>query len=100
MNSGEANTLDMRRLALLARFQAIDMTLRTCLHKGGMNAIVRAHLERAIAHIREAHIAVNENIEVRTVQELASQLARIDEMREDLRAQEVLVSSTTQSPRI
>ena len=100
MNPGEVHTPDMHRLALLARFQAADMTLRGCLNKGGMDALVRAHLERALAHIREAHIAVNENIKVRTVEELAGQLARIEEMREDLREQEVLVSSTTPSLRI
>ena len=45
------------------------------LHQHGMDAIVRAHLERALAHIREAYIAVNEQTKVRTVQELADQLS-------------------------
>ena len=58
------------------------------LHQDGTDALVRAHLERALAHIREAHIATSEQTKIRTVQELTDQLARIEQMREDLRAQQ------------
>ncbi|MEI2725682.1 MAG: hypothetical protein V9H26_19855 [Verrucomicrobiota bacterium] len=40
-------------------------------------------MERALAHIREAYIAVNEQTKIRTVQELADQLARIEQMQAD-----------------
>ena len=59
----------------------------TCISTG-TDALVRAHLERALAHIREARIAVRERIQIRTVQELADQLTRIEQMREDLRTQQ------------
>ena len=88
MNPTKASTLDSRRYVLLARLQAADTALRASLHQHGTDALVRAHLERALAHIREAHIATRERIQIRTVQELADQLTRIEQMREDLRAQQ------------
>jgi hypothetical protein len=88
MNPGEASTLDSHRYVLLARLQAADSSLRASLHEHGTDALVRAHLERALAHIREAHIAVNERAKIRSVQELADQLTRIEQMRENLRAQQ------------
>ena len=100
MKPREANTLDLHRHVLLARIQSADATLRACLHQDGADAIVRAHLERALAHIREAHIAVNERTQVRTVLELADQLTRIDEMRAELRSQEIGISNTPPTIRV
>jgi hypothetical protein len=97
MNPTEASTLDSRRYVLLARLQAADSSLRASLHQHGTDALVRAHLERALAHIREAHIAVNEQTKVRTVQELADQLTRIEQMREDLRAQQTTADESSTS---
>ena len=88
MNPTEASTLDSRRYVLLSRLQAADTALHASLHHHGTDALVRAHLERALAHIREAHIAVRERLQIRTVQELADQLTRIEQMREDLSAQQ------------
>ena len=88
MNAGALNHLELRRRTLLGQLQTADVNLRSGLHQHHMDAIVRAHLERALAHIREASIAVNEQTKVRTVQELADQLTRIEQMREDLRAQQ------------
>jgi len=86
MNAGALNQLELRRRTLLGQLQTADVNLRTGLHQHGMDALVRAHLERALAHIREASIAVDEQTKVRTVQELADQLARIEQMQADLRA--------------
>src|SRR5271163_1467894 len=97
MNPGEASTLDSQRYVLLARLQAADSSLRASLHQHGTDALVRAHLERALAHIREAHIAVNEQAKIRSVQELADQLARIEQMREDLRAQQTSADESATS---
>jgi hypothetical protein len=71
---------------LLGQLQAADANLRSGLHQHGMDAIVRAHLERALAHIREATIAVNEQVKIRSVQELTDQLARIEQMQTGLRS--------------
>ena len=88
MNPGEASNLDSRRYVLLARLQAADSSLRASLHQHGTDALVQAHLERALAHIREASIAVNEETKVRTVQELTDQLTRVEQMQADLRAEQ------------
>jgi len=88
MNAGALNHLELLRRTLLGQLQTADVNLRAGLHQHGMDAIVRAHLERALAHIREAYIAVNEQTKVRTVQELADQLARIEQMQADLRAEQ------------
>ena len=97
MNPAEASTLDSQRYVLLARLQAADSSLRASLHQHGTDALVRAHLERALAHIREAHIAVRERIQIRTVLELTDQLARIEQMREDLRAQQTTADESSTS---
>ena len=88
MNAGALNHLELLRRTLLGQLQTADVNLRAGLHQHGMDAIVRAHLERALAHIREAYIAVNEQNKIRTVQELADQLSRIEQMQADLRAQQ------------
>ena len=100
MTAGESKMPDLNRHALIARLSSADTALRACLHQDGTDAIVRAHLERALAHIREAHIAASERTQVRTVQELADQLTRIDEMRAELRSQEVGISNTPPSIRV
>ena len=88
MNSGTLSRLELRRQTLLGQLHTADVNLRAGLHQHGLDAIVRAHLERALAHIREACIAVNEQSKVRTVQELADQLTRIEQMQADLRAEQ------------
>jgi hypothetical protein len=86
MNAGALNRLALLRRALLGLLQTADANLRSGLHQHGMDAIVRAHLERALAHIREATIAVNEQVKIRSVQELTDQLARIEQMQTGLRS--------------
>jgi hypothetical protein len=86
MNAGTQNRLELLRRALLGQLQTADANLRAGLHQHGMDALVRAHLERALAHIREATIAVKEQAKIRSVQELADQLARIEQIQAGLRS--------------
>ncbi len=88
MNAGALNRLELLRRTLLGQLQTADANLRSGLHQHGMDAVVRAHLERALAHIREATIAVNEQTKIRSVQELTEQLARIEQMQADLRGEQ------------
>ena len=88
MNAGALNHLELLRRTLLGQLQTADVNLRSGLHQHGMDAIVRAHLERALAHIREAAIAVNEQTKIRSVQELTDQLTRIEQMQANLRAEQ------------
>jgi hypothetical protein len=97
MNAGALNHLELRRQALLGQIQTADANLRSGLHQHGMDALVRAHLERALAHIREAYIAVNEQAKVRTVQELADQLARVEQMQADLRSEQTPADESSTS---
>lgn len=97
MNSLGLNVVELRRRALLDQFQTAEVNLRSGLHQHGMDAVVRAHLERSLAHIREAYIAVNDQTKVRTVQELADQLTRVQQMQAELRAQETTAEPTSPS---
>jgi hypothetical protein len=97
MNAGALNRLERLRRTLLGQLQTADVNLRAGLHQHGMDAIVRAHLERALAHIREAYIAVNEQAKIRTVQELADQLSRVEQMQVDLRDQQTPADESSTS---
>jgi hypothetical protein len=98
MTAAESNAPDLNRHALHVRLQSADTALRAGLNQPCGEALVRAHIERALAHIREAETALHNLARARTVEQLAEQLARIDEMREELRSQEVAI--TTPSIRI
>ena len=97
MNADALNRLERLRRTLLGQLQTADVNLRAGLHQHGMDAIVRAHLERALAHIREGYIAVNEQAKIRTVQELADQLSRIEQTQADLRAQQTPADESSTS---
>ena len=72
-------------------------TLRAGLHQHGMDALVRAHLERALAHIREAHIAVNERTKSARCRNWPTNSARIEQMQADLRAQQTPADESSTS---
>ena len=97
MNAGALNRLERLRRTLLGQLQTADVNLRAGLHQHGMDAIVRAHLDRALAHIREAYIAVNERAKIRTVHELADQFSRIGQIQADLRAQQTPADESSTS---
>jgi len=97
MNAGALNRLELARQTLLGQLHTADVNLRAGLHQHGLDAIVRAHLERALAHMREASIAVNEQAKIRTVQELADQLSRIEQTQADLRAQQTPADESSTS---
>jgi len=98
MTAAESNAPDLNRHALHVRLQSADTALRAGLNQPCGEALVRSHIERALAHIREAETALHNLARARTVEQLAEQLARIDEMREELRSEEVAI--TTPSIRI
>jgi len=97
MNAPALNLVELRRRALLCQLETAEVNLRAGLHQHGLDAPVRAHLERALAHIREVFIAVNEHTTIRTAQELAEDLARMDQMQTELRAQQIATGQTSHS---
>ena len=98
MTASETNAPDLNRQALLVRLQSADTALRAGLNQPCAETLIRAHIERALAHIREAETALHNLSRARTVEQLAEHLAHIEEMGEELRSQEIAI--TTPSIRI
>ena len=85
MNPGQLQEIESRRQALLGQITTAETTLRTGLHTRGFGETARAHLERAMAHLGEAYIAINESKSVRTVHQLVADLNRIQQVMDDAR---------------
>ncbi len=100
MNPAEATSRDAQRKALLSQLTTADTALRAGMGQDCIERLVRAHVERALAHIREAETALQNLARARTVTDLAEQLARIDEMRAELREQEVGLTTNPPSIRV
>lgn len=98
MTVGESNAPDLHSHALCAVLQSAAEALRAGLNQPFTEPLIRAHIERALTHIRESETALHNLAHARTVKQLAEHLARIDEMREELRSQEI--NNTTSSIRI
>ena len=77
MNTGELNDVETKRETLLGQLTAAESALRACLHARGFEQIARAHMERARAHILEAHIAINQAGQARNVSKLVADLNRV-----------------------
>jgi len=87
MNSGELSMVEGKRQALLGQLKAAEASLRSGLDVHGFGNIARAHLERALAHIQEARIAINEVNRARTVQQLVDDIVRIEQACNEFRQQ-------------
>lgn len=55
-----------------------ESALRENLHRDDLDAVARAHMERALNHVREAYIASNEIGKARTVQRLVNDSEKVD----------------------
>ena len=76
----ELQSIEAERQALLGRLQIAEAALRAGLHAQGFGGVARAHMERALAHIREAYVAINESRSVRTVPQLVDDLNRVQQL--------------------
>ena len=85
MNSGELNRVEGKRQALLGQLKAAEASVRNGLDVHGFGNIARAHLERALAHIQEARLAISEVNRARTVQQLVDDLIRIEQACDEFR---------------
>jgi len=83
MNSDDLNMVEARRQELLGQIKAAESALRGGLHTHGFGSTARAHLERALAHIQEACVAINEINRARTVEQLVNDLTRIQQVVDD-----------------
>jgi len=87
MNAYEIKLIESQRQALLGQLRAAEAAVRTGLHTHGFGSTARAHMERAMAHIQEAYVAINELRAVRSVPQLVEDLNRIEQACNELRQQ-------------
>ena len=80
MNSGDLKAIENQRQALLGQLTAAEAALHTGLQTQGFGSNARAHMERALAHIQEASIAINEINRARTVGQLVNDLIRAQQL--------------------
>ncbi len=78
------NAAEARRQELLGQLKTAESALRGGLHAQGFGSLARAHMERAMAHLCEAYIAINEINHARTVQQLVDDLTRIQQVMDDV----------------
>ena len=87
MNPGELQAIESQRQALLGQLNAADTALSASLELNNANVTARVHLQRALAHIQEAAVAVNGVRRARTVWQLLEDLARckrdLDELQQE-----------------
>ena len=89
MSADEFKAIESQRQALLGQINAAESALRTGLHTDGFGSIARAHMERALAHVREAYVAINEATKnVRTVHQLVDDLNRIQHAMDEFQRQQ------------
>ena len=84
MNADEFKMVEAKRQALLGQLKAAEAAMRSGLHTQGFGYTARAHMERAMAHICEAYIAINESKSVRTVQQLVDDVNRVQQVMDDV----------------
>jgi hypothetical protein len=80
MNPHDLKSIENQRQALLGQLTAAETALRTGLHAHGFGSTAHAHMERAMAHIQEAYIAINEINRARTVGQLVNDLIRVQQV--------------------
>ena len=80
----ELQAIEARRQALLGQIRTAEAAVHAGLHAHGFGSTAREHLQRAMAHIQEAYIAINECKPVRTVPQLVDDLNRIQQVMDDV----------------
>ena len=85
MNPDEIKAIEGECQALLGQLKAAESALRSGLHTNGFGSTTRAHMERALAHICEAYVAINQPTKnIRTVQQLVEDLNRIQQVTDEV----------------
>ena len=87
MNPGEANNREAKRQTLLGQRHAPEAVLRSNLQVHRIDAMARAHMQRALNHILGAYIAINEAGRARTVDQLVSDLLKVERLNNQLQQQ-------------
>jgi len=83
MNSDDLTKIESQRQALLDQLTTAESALKSGLHTHGFGSTTRSHMERALAHIQEAYVAINEVNRARTVQQLVNDLVRVQQVMDE-----------------
>lgn len=62
---------------IFEQLDTADQALRENLHRNDLDRTARQHMERALAHVREAYIATNEIGKARSVRRLVGDLEKL-----------------------
>ena len=71
----------------LTCLRAAERALRENLHRHGLEPLARAHMQRAIVHVRESVTAINIPQDARTVDRVTQDLAKLEQLMERLSTQ-------------
>ena len=84
MNPAEAHNREAKHQALLGQLNAAEAALRANLDLDCAEVSARVHMQRALAHIQEATVAVNGVGRARTVWQLVEDLTKLKRDSDDL----------------
>ena len=73
---------------ILQQLNEAENALRESLHRHDLDKTARAHMERALSHIREAYIATNEVGKARDVQQVVHDCEVFNRLWEKIRHRE------------
>ena len=79
---------------IFEQLDTADQALRENLHRNDLDPTAREHMERALAHVREAHIATNEIGKARSVRRLVSDLEKVNHIVTKVRRREQSTPTT------
>ena len=79
---------------IFEQLDTADQALRENLHRNDLDPTAREHMERALAHVREAHIATNEIGKARSVQQLVGDLEKVNQIVAKVRRRERPTATT------
>lgn len=88
MNPAEAKNREAQRQALLGQLNAAEAALRANLDLNCASVTARMHLQRALAHIQEAEVAVNGVGRARTVWQLVEDLTKFKRNLDELQPEQ------------
>jgi len=97
MKSTNLTLLERERRLQLDNLNVAEKALRANLHMHDLDETARQHMERALNHVREGFIAVNEPGRARSVQTLVETLVKVERFTERLAANQTRTGGTTQS---
>lgn len=67
-----------QRQELLRNLSRAEQVLRANLLSHGLDETARAHLDRSLAHVHEAYVAINEIGKARSVQQLLADMEKVE----------------------